>query len=59
MKPPQERAEGEPVGCYGLMCPKRSWCDLYASLGLFDGYVIESCQVGSTWPLFRPTNPVQ
>jgi len=43
----------EPEACYGLLCPKRSTCQLHANLGLVEGMHIESCQQGWTWPLFR------
>lgn len=43
----------EPEACYGLLCPKRSTCQLHADLGLVDGTVIESCQQGRLWPLYR------
>jgi hypothetical protein len=42
-----------PSACYGLACPQRGRCALHEALGLVDGNVIESCQRGQTWPLFR------
>lgn len=47
--------DGTPDACYGVMCPKRSTCELHALLGIVDGTVIESCQQGRLWPLYQPT----
>lgn len=49
----QQPHGGRPDACYGLVCPQRSTCALYASLGVADGAVIESCQQGRDWPLYR------
>ena len=43
----------EPAACYGLMCPHRGTCALHEALGTDEGEVIESCQLGHFWPLYR------
>lgn len=43
----------QPDACYGMTCPLRGQCELYAQLGLKDGSVIVHCRIGNEWPLFR------
>ena len=49
--------DGHPDACYGVMCPQRATCQLHADLGIVDGTVIESCQQGRLWPLYRACLP--
>ena len=44
----------DPDACYGLACPHRGSCGLHAAIGTADGWVIESCQQGTRWPLYKP-----
>ena len=50
--------DGHPEACFGVLCPQRSTCQLHADLGLVDGAVIESCQQGRRWPLYRQVGAV-
>lgn len=45
--------DGHPNACFGLLRPKRGTCQLFADMGLVDGSVIDSCQRGQRWPLYR------
>jgi hypothetical protein len=51
---PDDTDPPAPAACYGLVCPQRGTCGLYAALGLDDGPVIDSCQTRGDWPLYRP-----
>jgi hypothetical protein len=51
---PDDTDPPAPAACYGLVCPQRGTCGLYAALGLDDGPVIDSCQTRGGWPLYRP-----
>ncbi len=44
----------EVTACYGIACRRRGSCELYVAIGRTEGGVIESCQRGDTWPLYRP-----
>ena len=45
---------GHPAACYGMGCPHRSECALYAELGTSEGIVWATCWDGLTWSKFAP-----